>query len=47
MTGNGSLAKYQDIIEFMSEDHWVLTARAQATGGSWQQLMMVHDRRRK
>ena len=47
LTGDGSLAKYQDTVEFMSDDHRVLTARAQATGGSWQQLMMVHYRRKK
>ena len=46
MTGGGSLAKYQDVIEFMSDDHRVLTARSQATG-SWQQMMMVHYRRMK
>jgi len=27
MTGDGSFAKYQDIVEFMSDDHRVLTAR--------------------
>ena len=47
MTGDGSLAKYQDIVEFTSDDHRVLTARAQATDGSWQPLMMVHYRRKK
>jgi uncharacterized protein DUF1579 len=47
MTGDGSLAKYQDIVEFMSDDHRVLTARAQATSGGWQQLMMIHYRRKK
>jgi hypothetical protein len=47
MTGDGSLAKYQDIVEFMSDDHRVLTARAQTTAGNWQPLMMVHYRRQK
>ena len=47
MTGDGPLAKYQDIVEFMSDDHRVLTARSQAPGGAWQQLMMVHYRRKK
>jgi hypothetical protein len=47
MTGDGSLAKYQDIVECMSDDHRVLTARALATSGDWQQLMMVHFRRKK
>jgi hypothetical protein len=47
MTGNGSLSKYQDIIEFRSDDHRVLTARTQATDGRWQQLMMIHYRRKK
>jgi hypothetical protein len=47
MTGDGSLARYQDVIEFKSDDHRVLTARAQTAGGGWQQLMMIHYRRKK
>jgi hypothetical protein len=47
MTGDGSLTKYQDIVELISDDHRVLTSRAQATDGGWQQLMMVHYRRKK
>ena len=45
MTGDGTMAKYQDIIEFKSDDHRTLTARTLGADGKWQQMMMVEYRR--
>ena len=47
MKGDGTMAKYQDVIEFKSDDHRVLTARVQGEDGSWQEFMTAHYRRRK
>lgn len=47
MTGDGTRARYQDIIEFQDDDHRTLTARTQGAGGQWQELMKVHYRRRR
>jgi hypothetical protein len=43
--GDGSLAKYQDIIEIMSDDHRVLTSQFQMEDGSWNRFMTAHYRR--
>lgn len=45
--GDGTMAKYQDIIEVVSPDHRTLTARVQSADGSWQQFMTSHYRRRQ
>ena len=42
----GKLARYQDIITIQDEDHRTLTARVQATDGTWKQIMSAHYRRR-
>ena len=47
MTGDGTTARYQDVIELKSADHRVLTARVQGADGSWQQFMTVEYRRRR
>ncbi len=44
-TGDGSMSKYQDIIEIVSPDHRTLTARVQDADGSWQHFMTSHYRR--
>lgn len=44
-SGDGTMAKYQDIIEFITNDHRTLTARVQSPDGSWQQFMTAHYRR--
>ena len=44
--GDGTMAKYQDIIEFVTDDHRILSARVQGVDGSWQQFMTAHYRRR-
>ena len=44
-SGDGTMAKYQDIIEFLSDDHRTLTARVQGADGSWQTFMTAHYHR--
>ena len=38
-------ARYQDVIEFISDDHRVLTARTLGDDGAWNQFMTTHYRR--
>lgn len=45
-SGDGTMANYQDIIEFITHDHRTLTARVQGADGSWQQFMTSHYRRK-
>jgi hypothetical protein len=44
-SGDGTMAKYQDVIEFITQDHRTLTARVQSADGAWQQFMVAHYRR--
>jgi Protein of unknown function (DUF1579) len=39
------MAKYQDVIEFESDDHRVLTARMLGDG-EWRELTSAHYRRK-
>jgi hypothetical protein len=43
--GDGTLAHYQDVIEFLSDDHRTLTARVQGPDGQWTPFMTSHYRR--
>jgi hypothetical protein len=43
----GKTAKYQDIIEFKSDDHRVLRSQSLGDDGKWTQFMEAHYRRRK
>lgn len=43
-TGEG-LAKYQDIIEFLSDDHRTLSSQVLGDDGQWQPFMKAHYRR--
>jgi hypothetical protein len=46
-SGEGkSLAKYQDVIELLSDDHRLLTSRLLGEDGQWHQFMAAHYRRR-
>jgi hypothetical protein len=45
-SGDGTMAKYQDVIEFITPDHRTLTARVQGADGSWQQFMTAHYHRK-
>jgi hypothetical protein len=45
-TAEGQMAKYQDIITFLSDDHRTLTSRTLGEDGKWTQFMEAHYRRR-
>jgi hypothetical protein len=47
MSGDGSMAKYRETIEFENDDHRVFTSRALGDDGSWQQLMTATYRRKR
>ena len=42
----GKMAKYQDIIEFVSDDHRTLSSQTLGDDGQWQRFMTAHYRRR-
>jgi hypothetical protein len=44
--GDGKMAKYQDIIEFVNDDHRTLTARVLGPDGQWHSMMKAHYRRK-
>lgn len=44
-SGDGSLAKYQDIIEFVDDDHRVLSSRFLLPDGEWRHFMTAHYHR--
>lgn len=41
-SGDGSLSKYQDEIEFVDDDHRILRSRVQGDDGQWNQFMEAH-----
>jgi hypothetical protein len=41
----GTMARYQDSIEFRGDDHRVLTSRYVGGDGQWKQFMTAHYRR--
>jgi hypothetical protein len=45
--GDGKMAKYQDIIEFLTDDHRTLSSRVLGDDGQWHPFMKAHYRRRK
>ena len=47
MKGDGSTAKYQDIVEIVSDDHRIFTGRVQGDDGQWATMMTAHHRRKK
>ena len=42
-----AIAKYQDIIEFISDDHQVMTSQILMDDGNWNHFMTAHYRRQK
>jgi hypothetical protein len=46
-SGDGTMAKYQDIIEFLDDDHRLLKARVQGDDGTWNEFMTANYRRKK
>lgn len=47
MSGDGKIAKYQDIIEFKSDDYRTLTSRTLSDDGTWNHFMTANFRRKK
>ncbi|KAM3091368.1 DUF1579 domain-containing protein [Phormidesmis sp. 146-12] len=47
MTGENKMAKYQDVIEFKSEDHRTLTSHALGEDGQWYPFMTADYRRKQ
>ncbi|MCA9059381.1 MAG: DUF1579 domain-containing protein [Planctomycetaceae bacterium] len=46
MADGGSMAKYQDVIEFLNENHRTLTSRMLGPDGEWKTFMQAHYLRR-
>ena len=46
-TKPGKTSKYQDVIEFMSDDHRVLISRTLGEDGQWHDFMTAHYHRKK
>ena len=44
--GDGTMAKYQDIIEFLSDNHRTLSSQFLGPDGQWVPFMKAHYRRR-
>ncbi len=47
MAPEGNMARFREVIEFVSDDHRTWTSWTQADDGSWQQVMRSDYRRRK
>lgn len=45
--GDGAMARYQDIIEFVGEDHRTLKSQVLGPDGKWTQFMTAHYRRKR
>jgi hypothetical protein len=46
-SGNGAMAKYQDIIEFVSDDHRILSSQMLLPDSRWHPFMKANYRRKK
>ncbi|MBF0304442.1 MAG: DUF1579 domain-containing protein [Alphaproteobacteria bacterium] len=46
LTGGQTMARFQDVITFESDDHRVLTSAVRTDDGTWRQFMTAHYRRR-
>jgi hypothetical protein len=47
MAGDGTMAKYRDVIEFVSDDHRELSSQVLGEDGQWQRFMTAHYRRQR
>tara|TARA_R110002095_G_scaffold201208_2_gene181928 strand:- start:6199 stop:6678 length:480 start_codon:yes stop_codon:yes gene_type:complete len=43
-SGEG-MARYQDSLELINQDHWILSSQMQTETGEWNQFMTSHHRR--
>lgn len=46
MSGDGTMSKYKDSIEFKSNDERVMTSQMQAPDGTWSKVMTMTSRRK-
>ena len=46
MSGDGTMGKYRDAIELVSDDHRIMTSEFQGEDGNWQKFMTAHYRRK-
>jgi hypothetical protein len=44
-SGDGTTVKYQDIVEIVDDDHWMLRSRMPDGTGGWIEFMTAHYRR--
>lgn len=47
MTAEGKMGKYRDVIQFISDDHRVMTSHFLSDDGQWHQFMTVNYQRKK
>lgn len=47
MSGDGTTSEYQDALEFMSDDRYVMRSSVLGQDGKWTQFMTMEFRRRK
>lgn len=47
MAGEGKMAKYRDVIEFKSDDHWVMTTHVLGDDSQWHGFMTANYRRKQ
>lgn len=45
-SGDGSLVRYQDIVEIENDDYWKLKSRVPGKDGAWFEFMTAHYRRK-
>ena len=45
--GDGTLAKYRDTVEVVSDDHYILKSAVNGEGGQWTEFMVANYRRTK
>lgn len=46
-SNEGLMIKYQDIVEIVNDDHWMLRSRMPGEDGKWVEFMTGHYRRKK
>lgn len=43
----GGTSPYQDIVEWVDDDHWILKSQIKTADGNWKPFMESHHRRKK
>ena len=47
MSGDGTMQRYEDIIEIVDEDHRIMRGRVLGSDGKWTHFMQTHYRRER